>query len=176
MSGLSLLWTHQNQTQMVIQMRTFVAASWLNADENDYSGKQQSHMVGRMANLAAYADDEPVKKAKKVKAPDYRTLEQKREDFLDRKRVQFEKAFENGEIGFEQYEALLTEWEKSRSRLDKRMGIVEESKDVESKPSHSILPRIERVASTFASCHPFATLVGVIVLGSMVMNVFGFGA
>lgn len=156
---------------MVIQMRTFVAASWLNADENDYSGKQQSHMVGRMANLAAYADDEPAKKAKKVKAPDYRTLEQKLEDFLDRKRVQFEKAFENGEISFEQYEALLTEWEKARSRLDRRMGIVEES-----KPSRSILPSIERAASTFASRHPFATLVGVIVLGSMIMNVFGYGA
>ena len=105
MTGSSLfrILNSSKPNTVVIQMRTFVAASWLNADENDYSGKQQSHMVGRMANPAAYADDEPPKKSKKVKALDYRTLEQKREDFLDRKRVQFEKAFENDEIGFEQY-------------------------------------------------------------------------
>lgn len=165
----------------VIQMRTFVAASWLNADENDYSGRQQSHMVGRMANLSAYSEVEE-KPAKKVKKPDLRTLDQKREDFLDRKRVQFEAAFESGEIDFNQYDALLTEWEKARARLDKRMGLVEESTtavepETIPKASHpSIMPAIERAAVSFSARHPFATLVTVIVLGSMVMDVIGFGA
>lgn len=152
--------------------RTFVAASWLNADQNDYSGKQQSHMVGRMANLAAYA--EPVKKPKKAKAPDYRTLAQKREDYLDHKRVQFEKAFENGEISFEQYEALLTEWEKARSRLDRRMNIVEDSKEVESKPSlPSIIPMIEDAAKSFCARHPFAFTVASILFGCGILNILG---
>lgn len=157
-------------------MRTYINTTWNNADTNDYSGGQQHFKPNGAANIGAYADHEPAKKGKKVKAPDYRTLEQKREDFLDRKRVGFEKAFENGEIGFEQYEALLTEWEKARARLDRRMGIAEQPKEIQSKPSHSILPSIERAASSFASRHPFATLVGVIVLGSMVMNIFGYGA
>ena len=162
---------------MVIQMgRSFVAASWLNADENDYSGKQQSHMVGRMANISAYADVEE-KPAKKVKKVDLRTNNQRFEDRLDARRVAFEKAFENSEISFEQYDLLLSEWEKSMARLEKRMGIVEEFNEVESKPSRpSIMPSIERAASSFASHHPFATLVGVIVLGSMIMNFFGYGA
>lgn len=157
--------------------RQYVVQNWSNAAAESYTGYQVNKHFRKNGSAAIenYADTEPAKKAKKVKAPDYRTLEQKREDFLDRKRLQFEKAFENGEISFEQYEALLTEWEKARSRLDRRMGIVEQSKEVESKPSHSILPRIERAASTFAGRHPFATLVGVIVLGSMIMNVFGFG-
>lgn len=157
-------------------MRNYIQTTWNNADTNDYSGHKQHFKTNGAANIGAYADQEPIKKAKKVKAPDYRTLDQKREDFLDRKRVQFEGAFENGEISFEQYEALLTEWEKARSRLDKRMGIVEDSKEVEPKSSRSTLRSIERAASSFASRHPFATLVGVIVLGSMILNVLGFGA
>lgn len=157
--------------------RNYVVQNWNDAAAG-YCGYQVDHFSkSGAANPKAYKEKPVEKKTKKVKKPDFRTKEQVREDFLDRKRIQFEKAFESGEIGFEQYEALLTEWEKARSRLDKRMGIAEDSKEVESKPSRpSVLPIIERKASTFASRHPFATLVGVIVLGSMIMNVFGYGA
>lgn len=164
------------KTRVIEMGRTFVAASWLNADENDYSGSQQSHMVGRMANIAAYADPEPVKKANNVKKPDLRTKEQAREDFLDRKRVAFEKAFENGQISFEQYDLLLTEWEKSMARLEKRMGIVKEeptSPTPSTKPS--IMNAVEYAAKGFAARHPFAFLVASIMVGAGILNVFGFG-
>lgn len=159
---------------MVIQMRTFVAASWLNADENDYSGKQQSHMVGRMANLAAYADEEPVNKAKKVKALDFRSSNERAEDRLDARRSQFEKAFEQGLIDFDRYNMLLTEWEVARGKLDKKMGIAEDSKEVSPKPSRSsIIPIIEDAAKSFCTRHPFAFTVASVLFGCAVLNITG---
>lgn len=161
---------------MVIQMRTFVAASWLNADQNDYSGRQQSHMIGNMANLAAYADVEE-KPAKKVKKPDLRTKNQCFEDRLDARRVAFEAAFENGEISFEQYDLLLTEWTKSRARLDRRMGIISEEVNEPTPVAKTpIINHIEDCAKSFAARHPFAFLVASIMVGADILNVFGFGA
>jgi len=64
-------------------MRSYIATSWNNADTNDYSGRQQHFKPNGAANILAYAQEEAPKKTKKVKAPDFRTLEQKREDFLD---------------------------------------------------------------------------------------------
>lgn len=156
--------------------RTYVNCYWSNADTNDYSGRQQPHMIGDKANTKAYADPEPVKKAKKVKAPDYRTLDQKREDTLDKKRVAFSKAFEEGCITFEQYNLLLTEWEKSMARLEKRMGITKEeptSPTPSTKPS--IMNAVEDAAKGFAAKHPFMFLVASIMVGAGVLNIFGFG-
>ena len=163
---------------VVIQMsRTFVAASWLNADENDYSGKQQSHMVGRMANLAAYADPEPVKKAKKVKAPDFRSSVERSEDRLDASRAVFEKAFAEGKIDFDRYNILLTEWEVSRTKLDKKMGIVkEESTSTTASTKPSIMNAVEDSVKGFEANHPFMFLVVSIMVGAGILNVFGFGA
>lgn len=156
-------------------MRTYISTTWNNADTNDYSGRQQHFKPNGAANIGAYAQEESPKKAKKVKAPDYRTLEQKREDYLDSKRTQFEKAFENGEISFEQYESLLTEWEKARSRLDRRMGIVQDCK--EAKPfSKSIMPIIEDAAKSFCARHPFAFTVISALFGCGILNIIGYGA
>jgi len=104
-------------------------------------------------------------------------LDQKREDALDRKRVQFEKAFEQGSITFEQYNLLLTEWEKSMARLEKRMGIVkEEPTSPTSSTKPSIMNAAEDAAKGFAARHPFGFLVASIMVGAGVLNVLGFGA
>jgi len=158
-------------------MRTFVAASWLNADENDYSGKQQSHMVGRMANLAAYADEESVKKVKKVKSPDFRSSNERAEDRLDARRSQFEKAFEGGLIDFERYNMLLTEWEASRAKLDKKMGFTKQQPTpatTSTKPS--VINAVEDAAKGFCERHPFMFTVASILFGCGVLNLVGFGA
>lgn len=181
MFGLSLLLTHRNQTQMVIQMaRTYIQTTWNNSDKFGYSGVQQHFTKNGGANTKAYADPEPVKKIKKVREPDFRLTSEKTIDRLEKHRADLDAAFESGKLTFDRYEVLLNEWEakmeRAWTRHDKATGAIEESKEVESKPSHSILPSIERAASTFASRHPFATLVGVIVLGSMILNLFGFGA
>lgn len=160
-------------------MRTYIQTTWNNADTNDYSGRQQHFKSNGAANIGAYAQEESRKKAKKVREPDFRLTSEKTIDRLEKHRADLDAAFESGNLTFERYEILLNEWEakmeRAWARHEKATGIVEDSKEVEPKPSRSILPSIERAASTFASHHPFATLVGVIVLGSMIMNVFGFG-
>lgn len=167
---------------MVIQMRTFVTASWLNADENDYSGRQQSHMVGNMANLAAYADPEPVKKAKKVKAPDFRLTSEKTIDRLEKHRADLEAAFESGQLSFERYDVLLREWEAKMDRAWKRheKATGESFEEVANEPNiitkPSIINHIEDSAKGFAAKHSFAFLVGSIMVGASILNVFGFGA
>lgn len=159
-------------------MRQFINVSWNNSSAV-YDGSQQiNHFKPNgAANILAYAQEDAPNKTKKVKALDYRTLEQKHEDFLDRKRVQFEKAFENGEISFQQYDLLLTEWTKSRARLYRRMGIVDEVAN-EPNPSTkpSIINHIEDCAKSFCERHPFAFFVGSIMVGASILNVFGFGA
>lgn len=157
--------------------RNYVVQNWNDAAAG-YCGYQVDHFSkSGAANPKAYEEKPVEKKTKKVKKPDFRTKEQVREDFLDRKRVQFEKAFEDGEISFEQYEALLTEWEKARSRLNKRMGIVEEYKEIESKPCRlSIMPIIEDAAKSFCARHPFAFTVASILFGCAILNIIGTGA
>lgn len=157
--------------------RTYVNCSWSNADTNDYSGRQQPHMIGDKANTKAYAEPEPVKKTKKVKTPDFRTLDQKREDTLDKKRVQFEKAFEEGTISFDQYEALLTEWEKSMTLLEKRMGLVKDEAVIDPTPvaKRSIINALENAANSFRANHPFMFTVSSILFGCGLLNLVGFG-
>lgn len=158
-------------------MRTYIQTTWNNADTNDYSGRQQHFKPNGAANIHAYAQEESPKKAKKVKAPDFRTKEEIAEDRLDAKRVQFEKAFEEGIIDFDRYNALLTEWEKARNHLDKRMGIVQDSKEIESKPSRpSIMFSIERATSSFASRHPFSFTIASILFGCGILNIIGYDA
>lgn len=175
-----VFWVHRNQTQTVIQMaRTYISTTWNDSDKFGYSGVQQHFKPNGAANPKAY-EEKVEKKAKKVREPDFRLTSEKTIDRLEKHRLDLDAAFESGKLTFERYEILLNEWEakmeRAWARHEKATGIVEDSKEVEPKPSRSILPSIERVASTFASHHPFATLVGVIVLGAMVMNVFGFGA
>jgi len=162
--------------------RQFILQEWSNAAADSYTGYQvnKHFRANGSAAIENYADPKPVeKKAKKIKDPDYRTLDQKREDTLDKKRVAFEKAFENGEISFDQYNLLLTEWEKCMARLEKRMGIVkEEEQPTSPKPSTkpSIMNAVEDAAKGFAAKHPFAFLVASIMVGAGVLNCFGFGA
>lgn len=169
--------TPSKPNTMVIQMaRTYVQTTWNDADKFAYNGAQQHFKPNGAANPKAYEEKPVEKKNNKVKAPDYRTLDQKREDTLDRKRVQFEKAFENGEISFDQYNLLLTEWEKAMSRLEKRMGVVKEepsSTTPSTKPS--IMNTVEDAAKGFAARHPFTFLVASIMVGAGVLNIFGFG-
>jgi len=157
--------------------RTYIQTSWNDADKFAYNGAQQHFKPNGAANPKAY-EEKPVEKAtktKKVKAPDYRTLDQKREDSLDKKRVQFEKAFEEGTISFDQYEALLTEWTKSRARLDRRMGIVEEvTNDLTPIAKSSIINALENAANSFRVNHPSAfTIVGCL-FGCGLLNLVGF--
>lgn len=157
-------------------MRSYIATSWNNADTNDYSGRQQHFKPNGAANILAYAQEEAPKKTKKVKAPDFRTLEQKREDFLDKKRVAFEAAFENGEITFEQYDLLLTEWTKSRARLDRRMGIVEQvTNETTPVAKRSIINALENSANSFRVNHPFSFTVVGCLFGCGLLNIVGFG-
>lgn len=167
-------------------MRTYINTTWNNADTNDYSGRQQHFKANGAANIHAYAQEDSPKKIKKAREPDFRLTSEKTIDRLEKHRAELEAAFESGKLSFERYELLLSEWETKMDRAWKRhekaSGIVQESTTVV-KPSAipkavrpSILPVIERAAVSFSSRHPFATLVTVIVLGSMVMNIFGFGA
>jgi len=157
--------------------RTYVQTTWNDADKFAYNGAQQHFKPNGAANPKAYEEKPVEKKAKKVKAPDYRTSDQKREDTLDKKRVAFEKAFENGDITFDQYNLLLTEWEKAMSRLEKRMGITkEESTSPTSSTKPSIMNAVEDAAKGFAARHPFAFLVTSIMVGAGVLNIFGFCA
>jgi len=160
-------------------MRQFINVSWNNSSAN-YDGSQQiNHFKANgAANILAYAQEEAPKKTKKVKAPDYRTLDQKREDTLDKKRVQFEKAFEEGTISFNQYEALLTEWEKSMARLEKRMGLVKDeevTKEPTAVAKRSILNTLENAANSFRANHPFAFTVVGCLFGCGLLNLVGFG-
>lgn len=160
-------------------MRTYVQTTWNDADKFAYNGAQQHFKPNGAANPKAY-EEKPVEKAtkaKKVKAPDYRTLDQKREDTLDRKRVQFEKAFEEGTISFDQYEALLTEWEKAMCRLEKRMGVVKDE-DVANEASpvakRSIINTLENAANSFRANHPFVFTVVGCLFGCGILNFVGF--
>lgn len=157
-------------------MRNYIATSWNNADTNDYSGRQQHFKPNGAANILSYAEEAP-KKTKKVKKPDLRTKEQAFEDRLDKKRVAFEAAFENGEITFEQYDLLLTEWTKSRARLDRRMGVVEEvTNEATLVAKRSIINALENAAKDFAAKHPFGFTVAACLAGCGFLNIFGFGA
>lgn len=176
MSGLFLLWTNQRQTQMVIQMaRTYISTTWNNSDKFGYSGVQQHFKPNGAANPKAYEEKPVEKKAKKLKAPDLRSSAEKAEDRLDARRIQFEKAFEEGVIDFERYNMLLTEWEIARDKLDKKMGIVNESKEIEPS-SPSIIPMIEDAAKSFCARNPFAFTVASILFGCGILNIVGFGA
>lgn len=160
-------------------MRQFINVSWNNSSAVYDGSQQMNHFrANGSAAIENYADPEPVKKTKKVKAPDFRTLEQKREDFLDKKRVAFEKAFEEGTISFDQYEALLTEWEKSMARLEKRMGVVKDE-DVTNEPppvaKPSIINALENAANSFRVNHPFAFTVVGCLFGCGLLNLVGFG-
>lgn len=167
---------------MVIQMaRTFVAASWLNADENDYSGKQQSHMVGRMANLAAYSESERFNKAKKVREPDFRLTSERTIDRLEKHRADLDAAFESGKLSFERYGILLNEWEGKMSRAWKRheKATGEVSQEVEQaapiKPSiaSDLINSVEGAAKSFATHHPFIFTVASILFGCAILNIAG---
>lgn len=161
-------------------MRQFINVSWNNSSAV-YDGSQQMNHFRKNGSAAIenYADVEPVKKTKKVKAPDFRTLDQKREDILDKKRVQFEKAFEEGTISFDQYEALLTEWTKSRARLDRRMGLVKDE-EVTTEPTSiaksSMINALENAANSFRANHPFAFTVVGCLFGCVLLNLVGFGS
>lgn len=155
--------------------RTFVNVTWSDASEVYDGAQQMNHFLksGR-ANIRLYEDKPVEKKAKTVKSVDFRTKEEVAEDRLDAKRIKFEKAFEEGTIDFDRYNALLTEWEKARARLDRRMNILEEYKEVPSKPSSSqIMSIIEDTAKSFCSRHPFAFTVASILFGCGILNIAG---
>ena len=164
---------------MVIQMaRQYVVQEWSNAAADSYTGYQVNRHFRKNGSAAIenYADEEAPKKVKKVKKPDLRTKEQAFEDRLDKKRVAFEKAFENGEISFEQYDLLLTEWTKSRARLDHRMGIIEKATN-ETTPvaKRSTINALENAANSFRVNHPFAFTVVGCLFGCGLLNLVGFG-
>lgn len=158
-------------------MRQLINISWNNSSAVYDGSQQMNHFKPNgAANILAYAQENAPKKTKKVKAPDYRTLDQKREDTLDKKRVAFEKAFEEGSITFKQYNLLLTEWEKAMARLEKRMGLTkEEPISPNAVTKSSIINHIEDCAKGFEARYPFAFLVGSIMVGASILNVFGFG-
>ena len=165
----------------VIQMsRTYVNCSWNNADQNDYSGRQQPHMIGNKANLRAYEEKPLEKKAKKVREPDFRLTSERTIDRLEKHRADLDAAFEAGKLTFERYEILLNEWEAKMERAwkrnDKATGSVEESKEVEPNPSRpSIMPIIEDAAKSFCARHPFAFTVASVLFGCGILNIVGFG-
>lgn len=160
-------------------MRQFINVSWNNSS-TVYDGSQQMNHFRKNGSAAieAYGDPEPVKKVKKVKAPDFRSSVERSEDRLDARRVVFEKAFEEGKIDFDRYNMLLTEWEASRAKLDKKMGLVKDE-DVSNEPTPfaktPMINHIEDCAKSFAARHPFAFLVTSIMVGAGILNVFGFG-
>lgn len=159
--------------------RQYVVQEWSNAAAESYTGYQVNKHFRKNGSAAIenYADPEPVKKANKVKAPDFRSSVERSEDRLDARRVAFERAFEEGKIDFDRYNILLTEWEVSRAKLDKKMGLVkEESTSPTPSTKSSIINHIEDCAKGFAARHPFCFLVGSIMVGASILNVFGFGA
>lgn len=159
--------------------RQFILQEWSNAAADSYTGYQVNRHFRKNGSAAieAYGEPEPVKPAKKVKKPDLRTKNQAFEDNLDRRRVSFEKAFEEGSITFDQYNLLLTEWEKAMSRLEKRMGLTKEEPTSPTPPTKSsIINAIEDAAKGFAAKHPFMFLVASIMVGAGVLNILGFGA
>lgn len=159
-------------------MRQFINVSWNNSSAV-YDGSQQMGHFRKNGSAAIenYADDEPLKKAKKVKAPDFRTSVERSEDRLDARRVAFEKAFEQGKIDFDRYNILLTEWEASRAKLDKKMGFTKQQPTpatTSTKPS--VINAVEDAAKGFCERHPFMFTVASILFGCGVLNLVGFGA
>lgn len=163
--------------------RQFILQEWSNAAADSYSG-YQVHKHFRKNGAAAienYGEPE-VKKVKKVKNPDFRLTSERTIDRLEKHRADLEAAFESGELSFERYDVLLREWEVKMDRAWKRheKATGESFDEVANEPAFatkpSITDHIEDCAKGFAARHPFAFLVGSIMVGAGVLNLFGFGA